>query len=376
MKTVGIYRTVFPIYSESFISSQVNAYSSYKPHFFCRKFIGDEKSFNFEIDYMVRQGWSLDAILFTVFGWSKDFELKIKGGNVRLMHAHFAQDAALIAFLSNKMGLPLVITCHGSDVTVENSVRLASGKVSDIKYLLGKASLFSLAACFIAVSDFIKKKMVASGIPAEKIIRHYIGVDTNYFTPLQSSIPQDDYYILSVARHVDVKGLDVLLRALQIVIGKVPRIRLVQIGDGQGTQELIDLAEQLEIRNSIDFLGSCTPDVVRRYLQRATLFVLSSRKTKDGAEEGFGIVLLEAAACGVPSVATRVGGIPEAVLDGQSGVLCEPDNPSDLAEKIMLLLTDEAFRQRIARQARQMACDKFDLKSQTRILEGIYDTLA
>ena len=111
-------------------------------------------------------------------------------------------------------------------------------------------------------------------------------------------------------------------------------------------------------------------------MQRATLFVLSSRKTKDGAEEGFGIVLLEAAACGVPSVATRVGGIPEAVLDGQSGVLCEPDNPSDLAEKIMLLLTDEAFRQRIARQARQMACDKFDLKSQTRILEGIYDTLA
>jgi glycosyltransferase involved in cell wall biosynthesis len=183
-------------------------------------------------------------------------------------------------------------------------------------------------------------------------------------------------FILSVARHTEVKGVDVLLRAFARVLRLHPQLRLVQIGGGALTPELKALAVQLGVEKSTNFLGPQPPAAVLTYLQSCKALVLSSRQAQSGAVEAFGLVLSEAAACGVPCIGTRVGGIPEAVLDGETGFVVEAENIEELAEKISLLITDQGLAASMGKRGREMVCDLFDIRVQTRKLEALYATLS
>lgn len=369
---IGVYRTVFPHLSETFISEQMRALVIFSPTLVVRDLlqgvgdlpvisIGDNKRF-------------AKKICFSVFGMTFGFNNLELQRNLQLIHAHFAPDAALILPLANKLHIPLIVTCHGSDVTVSNVHIAKSLKVSGFRYLLGKRRLLKDVSLFIAVSDFLKKKMIENGFPKEKIMRHYVGVDTTRFVPLSHNNTVSDRapFILSIARHTDVKGLDLLLKAFAAVKQTNPFLRLVQIGGGPLTHQLKALACSLKIEDDVDFLGAMPSEMVLPYIQQCNALVLSSRKSITGAEEAFGLVVIEASACGVPCVGTRVGGIPEAIVDGVTGFLVAPENIGDLAEKISLLVSDPMMASKMGRRGREMVCESFDLKKQTQKLEALY----
>ena len=289
---------------------------------------------------------------------------------------YMALCAVLLALpIAEYLGVPLVATCHGSDVTVNDWGLVSGGRIADLRYLLQRSRLFSRANRFIAVSDFLKQRMIESGYPAQKVVRHYIGVDTKRFVPAREMSPQDERhsYVLSVARHSEVKGLDILIRAFARVADRHPALRLVQIGAGALTPQLKALVESLGLEQRVDFLGARPSRDVLRYIQGCCLLVLSSRKARNGAEESFGLVLAEAAACGIPTIGTRVGGIPEAVVDGQTGILVPPDDEMALAASMDGLLGNPDLALEMGRRAREWVCDCFDLERQTARLERIYD---
>jgi phosphatidylinositol alpha-1,6-mannosyltransferase len=165
--------------------------------------------------------------------------------------------------------------------------------------------------------------------------------------------------ILTVARIEErYKGHDTLVRALPLVLAKVPAARWVVIGDGSLRPSLEALAASHGVERAIDFLGAVSDGQRDEWLRRAGVVAMPSRLPAGGfAGEGFGIVYLEAGAYGKPVVAGNVGGALDAVRDGETGLLVDPTDPVLVAEAIVRLLLDPALARRLGEEGRRHALE-------------------
>jgi phosphatidylinositol alpha-1,6-mannosyltransferase len=162
--------------------------------------------------------------------------------------------------------------------------------------------------------------------------------------------------LLSVSRLVAMKGHDVVIEALPRLAGRFPGVRYLIAGDGPERARLVGLAKERGVADRVLFAGIVPAAELPAHYRLATLFVQLSRATSeyDGLE-GFGLTFLEAASYGLPSVAGRSGGVPEAVADGESGLLVPPSDAAALAAAVARLLADRAERERMAQAARRWA---------------------
>ncbi|CAI6076817.1 glycosyltransferase [Cohnella sp. JJ-181] len=314
-------------------------------------------------------GGRLREMLFKATGMGFPIESRFKQMNFRLVHAHFGPDGVMAAPIAKRLRIPLIVTFHGYDATVKDEYARKS-YYTHRNYIRKRELLKQDAAAFIAVSDFIRGKLIAQGFPADKIIRHYIGVDTQLFKPSPDSRSSRDDIVLFVGRLVEVKGAAYLIEAMSEVQRHRPDAELVVIGDGPLRAELESMAAR-KLRK-YRFLGTQPSDVVKSWMNRAKVFSVPSVPTPSGAEEAFGISFLEAAAMGLPAVSFRTGGIPEAVSDGETGLLADPRDWRGLASGIARLLGDEALWRRMSARSRERTCESFDLNEQTQELERIY----
>jgi phosphatidyl-myo-inositol dimannoside synthase len=197
------------------------------------------------------------------------------------------------------------------------------------------------AALSIAVSTHTREIAEAVGAPAERIRVVHNGVDRPTAPP---EAHRAGSLIVSIARLEDrYKGLDVLLRALPIVRALVPAAHLVVVGDGSLRPWLEALAESFGVADAVTFAGAVSDAERDVHLGRARVFALPSRLPAGGlGGEGFGIVYLEASARGVPVVAGNVGGARDAVRDGVSGLLVDPDDHLAVAGAIARVLRSDA----------------------------------
>lgn len=290
-----------------------------------------------------------------------------------LIHAHFGPDGAYAMALAERLRIPFLVTFHGYDITISRQSVWKTGKFLYYQLLFHEAELKAKASAFIAVSQFIRNKLLGQHYPEEKIIQHYIGVDTLKFSP--STRATDERYILCVGRHTQKKGIDTLLRAFAQVAQKHPSVTLIQVGAGPLTAELNTLAQVLGIDGRVHFLGAQPHETVLHLMQGAEIFALPSQMAKNGDCEGLPMVINEASACGVPIVSTWHSGIPEAVLDGETGFLVPEREDVALAEKLDILLRDRDLGQKMGQRGREFVCEEFDIRKQTAKLETIYDSL-
>ncbi len=371
MKAVGIYRTVFPLPSETFIDQQARALRQFRPVMLNRTALGPTDLNQLALNKMPSGG--LRAPLFALTGSPRLFGAGLKSENLSLIHAHFGPDATYALPLARSLGVPLVVTFHGFDCTMNRHDLLRSGRYSDWRYLLYEKHVRNQATRFIAVSRFIERVLKKQGYPQEKIIQHYIGVDTEKFKPIDERLASS--YILCVGRHTKKKGIETLLRAFARIASKYPGVELVQVGSGTLTEELKQVASELGLGSRVRFLGAKSSEDVRELMQRCTLFSLPSQTAETGDSEALGMVFNEASACGVPIVSTRHGGIPEAVLHGETGILVNERDDVALAEAIDQILGDPSLGKRLGGRGREYVCDVFDLAKQTAKLETIYESL-
>jgi glycosyltransferase involved in cell wall biosynthesis len=290
-----------------------------------------------------------------------------------LIHAHFGVEAVYGMELAERLGVPLVTTFHGFDATLRPSQLLRSRKPTWIHYLLKRAELKRRGALFIAVSGFISAQLQRLGFPTERTRLHYIGVDPAAFEP--SSVAHASPVILHVARLVEKKGTVYLLEAFARIAASHPDAELAIIGAGPLRASLERRAAELRIAARVRWLGALPHAEVAQWLKRAAVFCLPSCTAANGDAEGLGLVLLEAAASGVPVVATRHGGIPEAVKDGDTGYLVAERDADELADALDTLLSSEALRWKMGDAARRFARSRFDLVRQTQVLEQLYEGL-
>jgi colanic acid/amylovoran biosynthesis glycosyltransferase len=290
-------------------------------------------------------------------GWSPRLRRRLRALRPDVVHAHFGGDGWLVSRAA--AGVPLVVTVHGHDV----SRQPATPGLLGVRYRRNLRVVFRRAAVILAVSEAIRDRAVALGADPAKVRVHYTGV------PLPAAVPDvpKRWDVVFVGRFVAKKGVDDLLESLG-------GARAVFVGDGPLRDRLRERAAQLGA--DVTFAGQLTPAEVSRTVAASRVLAAPSRTAPDGDVEGLPTTIVEAAALGVPVVATRHSGIPEAVEHGVTGLLAAEGDRAALAANLARLLGDDDLRTRMGRAARARAEARFDLARQTALLEDLYDELA
>jgi len=304
-----------------------------------------------------------EAAALKLLGRARGLAGRVAAHAPRLVHAHFATDGLLALPLAEALGIPLVTTLHGFDVSRSRGAMLASGRLSWMRYALAGARLRRRGALFLAVSDAIRAKALASGFPPERILTHHNGVDLTRFLPAHAPEPG---LVLHVGRLVEKKGTALLIEAMAGVDG-----RLVVIGDGPLRADLERRAGPLGER--VRFLGALPPDEVAAWMARAWVLAAPSVTARDGDSEGLPTVVAEAAAAGLPAIVSDHSGLPEAVVEGETGFIVPEGDAAALARALTDSLAFPTVRSRMAAAARALAAERFDAAKQAEALERLYD---
>ncbi len=266
------------------------------------------------------------------------------------IHAHFASYPAAVALLASRLtGIPFSFSAHANDVFAD---------VSPYWRQQARAAEFA-AVC--SEQALARTRELCRPEDAHKLRLVYHGVDLERFSPPPPRVPPDEpVRLLSVGRLVPKKGFEVLLRACHLLALRDRSFSLTIIGDGPLRAELGALSGRLGLADRVTFASARQFAEMPAAYREADALVLSSLVTPDGDQEGIPNVILEAMASGLPVVSCDVGGITEAVLHGETGLIAAPGDPADFAEKLDALVADAGLRVRMGECGRELAERKFD----------------
>jgi len=306
------------------------------------------------------------------FGSARALAHRLAPFRPRLVHAHFGTDGLLALPLARALGVPLVTSLRGYDVQRSRGALLRSGRLSWMRYSLARGRLIEGGALFLAVSDALRNRAIATGFPEARTLTHYNGVDLARFAP--NPDPPVERMIFHAGRLVEKKGTALLIEAFSRVADEFPDAKLVIAGDGPLRERLQRQAAPLGDR--VQFLGALLRVRIADMMRRAWLLAAPSVTARDGDAEGLPNVVVEATASGLPVVATAHAGIPEAVEDGVSGLVVPENDPDALARALRRLLGSAELRRAQSQAARHIAEVRFDLRRQSERLEEIYDRVS
>ena len=268
---------------------------------------------------------------------------RLSTGKYDLLHSHWILPQGFVGALSARwLGIPHVITVHGSDVfalkgsvlrlfkrfslgaadavTVNSSATETAVKAID-------ASISSIERIPMGVSVYLPDRKADAVKAIKKKYQHGSG-------PL----------LVFLGRLVEGKGCLDLLHAIGLLRSDIPDVRALIIGDGQDRNTLEELSNHLGLSQNVYFIGWVQPSEVHNYLMAADIFVGPSKTGKDGSVEAQGLTFLEAMVARTPVVASRVGGIVDSVIDGETGILVDEGSPDQIAAAVLRIASDNQFR--------------------------------
>ncbi|NQV13507.1 MAG: glycosyltransferase family 4 protein [Parcubacteria group bacterium] len=291
-----------------------------------------------------------------------------------LLAGNFYLPALTCYWLKKINKLPYYIFTYGTETTELWNAPPAKQKMA--------RKILAEAEGIITISDYLKEKLVERNVPADKITKIYPGVDFSHFKPEEQKTARDKIapavqkglatpqswsnanIILSVGRLVERKGHDMVIKSLPAVLQRFPNTLYLIIGDGPYKKKLKALVKELGLEKYVLFVNDITkvnyndlPD----YYNVSDVFTMPSRIIKSKQDvEGFGIVYLEASACAKPIVAGHGGGVNEAVVDNQTGLLVNSQKPAEISQAITKLLLDSDLADKLGQNGRERVEKEFD----------------
>lgn len=269
-----------------------------------------------------------------------------------ILHTNFISPEGVVgALIKRKFGIPHICTIHGSDINI-------APFQNKLDRILTK---YALRRCdrIITVSKKLKEKILSIENKLSNITIIYNGAAPKEFRHIHKDkarrmleITKQNKIILYIGNLIAIKGINNLIKAFAKLLknyDKKESMTLFLIGNGDERENLTNLAKTLHVENEILFLGAKPHNEIPLWLNAADIFVLPS------LSEGFPLVIPEAMMCGVPIVATDVGGISEAIINKNTGLLIKPNDVDAISEAISLYLKDEQFTQDIIRRAKSFS---------------------
>ena len=300
------------------------------------------------------------TLLKTLVTWARVLGVarQLRAARVDHIHAHWATYPSTAAWiLKHVLDVPFSFTAHAHDIFVENQC---------FRDKLMAASLT------VTISEFNRAWIHERHSDARQaqIAVIHCGIDTARFEFRPSG--RDLATMLSIGRLEEIKGFPYLLQAVRLLRDRGVSVRCDIVGDGRLRRELVGLIEALDLHDAVVLRGAVSQEGIRALLYAAGVFVLPSIVTKRGDRDGIPVALMEAMACGLPVVSTRVSGIPELVADGVHGLLVEPCAAAPLADATHSLIVDQDLRARLTTAARRQIEENFNVDSEaTRLLAAL-----
>ena len=272
--------------------------------------------------------------------------------SIKLLYVHYLHTPASVArYASLLKGLDYTVSAHAKDIWTSPSWELRE-KLEDCHWL---------TTCTAANQRYL------SGLaPNADVFLTYHGLDAKRFPKPEErpssngQDPKQPARLLGVARIVAKKGIDTLLEALAQLPSDL-HWRYTHIGSGADKDQIRAKARDLGLDDRIEWQGAQSQAEVIAAYRHADLFVLASRIADDGDRDGLPNVLMEAGSQELPSVTTAVSAVPELIIDGENGLLVEPNDPSGLANAIERLIRDPERRHRMGAKARMIVLEKFSM---------------
>jgi phosphatidylinositol alpha-1,6-mannosyltransferase len=306
-------------------------------------------------NYSVRSRWRTAASVVWFSFLTLNLLVREKPG---VVYFGMTYPTGLIGTIVRLTGTPYVIQTYGSELIRPRS------RMSMWLHRLVLKKAFRV----IAISEWGKEVVSGMGVPPEQVVVIHPKIDVARF-PIPDNLDEfkareglaGKRVILSVGRLSLRKGHALVIEALPQVLEKVPDALYVVVGTGPAEDDLRRLAVQRGVENSVKFVSY--RDLANFYYA-CDVFILPSvyvPQSSGGDVEGFGIVYLEAGACGKPVIGANNGGIPDAVADGESGLLVETGSVEAIMDALERLLGDAALRERLGRQGRERVLREFAL---------------
>lgn len=296
------------------------------------------------------------------FPFAVDLADRLAAEGVDHVHCHFATHPAAVGWVVHHLrGIPFSFTAHGSDLHCDQHM------------LAVKAG----AAAFVVTVSEANRDVIVATCGAEMADRVHVvhcGIDAGQLPrraprPARGSAP---LHVCCIGTLHEVKGQAVLLDACARLVAEGLDVRCTLVGDGPDREALEARAERLGLGGAVRITGRVARPEVRAVLEDADVLVAPSVPTADGRREGLPVVVLEAMAVGVPVVASRLSGIPEAVRDGETGLLAEPGDAAGVAAAVRRVADDPAAAAARVERAAALVADGFALDRSARRLVDLF----
>jgi len=232
-------------------------------------------------------------------------------------------------------------------------------------------NIFKKAKLILPASEYLKNSLINLGCPVDKLEVHHMGVDTDIFKPFRKKKTKT-VNIISVGSFIYKKGFQDAIEAISKIREDGFKFHYVLIGDGRLRPVLEKKVESYNLRDFVDFTGKLDRTAVIGEYKKADISLQPSVTTPDGSHEGIPIVLMEAAACGMPAVSTLHTGIPEIVSDGNSGFLAEEGNIASLTNYLEILIGNRMLRREFGKRAREKVAKDFNIKNLSKKMQQEY----
>src|SRR3989338_5668840 len=273
---------------------------------------------------------------------------------IDIVHAHWIVPQGFVAAIIKKItGVRYIATAHAGDV-----FPLKSGFMkSAARFVLRNSSYCT------ANSAYTKKNLInIGGTDRIKIIP--MGVDLKRFSSSKSSSSlkkkiDAKQIILSVGRLAEKKGIIYLITAMPMILKKFPKAKLVIAGDGSERQSLERKVKEMGVDNNVIFAGNVKNSELPEYYSSSDVFVGPSIITKKGDTEGLGVVFLESIAAGTPVIGSNVGGIPDIIIHGKTGLLVEQKSPQEIADSVIKILSNKNLAKNLIKNAKKHISKKY-----------------
>jgi len=287
-----------------------------------------------------------------------------------IIHAGDLYPQGLIAFALKKVfNIPYILYCHGEEITQTDCYRYQP-RIRNMMYRTADA--------VIANSEFAKQHLLRIGVPKQRIHKITPGVDSIRFQP-GPPIPdlvrryglEGKTVILTVARLVPRKGHRASLKAFAKVCSEFPDAHYLIVGTGPEESRIRLQVEELGLQKRVTLAGFISGEQLPDLYNSCNIMLLANRQEANGDLEGFGIVFLEANAAGKPVVGGKSGGAVEAIEDGVTGYLVDPDNPDAIAAGLRRLLSDSSLRRILGTAGRKRSSEEYRWDARAELLDLI-----
>lgn len=266
-----------------------------------------------------------------------------------IVHCHWLLSNGLAGALAGGVrNRPLIVSAHGSDVYLRNLAFQTANRIVLQRCSLCTVNSRGTRARVRQIHPEVRSEIVPMGVYAENYGKHLASAE------VRRKMGDGDPQLLFVGRFSRHKGIEDLIRAMPGIRARLPGARLALVGFGPEERRLKASIAASGAAQAVTVVGRVAREAVPVWFASADLVVLPSVKT-----EGLGVVLLEALASGTPIVGTNIGGIPDIIEDGETGLLCRSGDPADLARAVITLTTDHDLQQRTIRNGRRLVVSEF-----------------